>query len=372
MSKAWRFKDTTASSGGNALGGLYVYNSQGFWIANDLFTTFTGNTTTNGFQAGAGITLDGGGNFTQFGTVINNKTFDTRYGITTRNKVSSVTFIQNDTNCSTNGGAGTALDASIGLDIGWLWYQNVLGTTDTNTGGENSVFGHQSNNCVIGFALGSQNGGGTSQPSNSGGGHFYGKSEISATSTGCDVGPNTLCSIGVSVLNSINNLISWQGKQQATGWHFDGSSGGNVMLQPAFSFSTSPAPPTGTNSTESYTGFCHAWAYTTTYSNATNIVDSGAQGTTEVLGQTLTPYGTNLSTFVGDNIPLTLTAVTLNATTGFQDNGAAASNHILLGNGTDYVDASGLPCAALAAFTGDTTTSAGSCSTTTGKVNGVA
>jgi hypothetical protein len=47
-----------------------------------------------------------------------------------------------------------------------------------------------------------------------------------------------------------------------------------------------------------------------------------------------------------------LTSATVNATTGFQVNGSAASNHCLLGNGTDYVDSAN--CAPLASptFTG--------------------
>jgi hypothetical protein len=50
-----------------------------------------------------------------------------------------------------------------------------------------------------------------------------------------------------------------------------------------------------------------------------------------------------------------LTSATVNATTGFQVNGSAASNHCLLGNGTDYVDSAN--CAPLASptFTGTPT-----------------
>lgn len=48
----------------------------------------------------------------------------------------------------------------------------------------------------------------------------------------------------------------------------------------------------------------------------------------------------------------TLTATTINAITGFQVNGAAALNHVLLGNGTDYVDSASIPASIITGLPG--------------------
>lgn len=69
-----------------------------------------------------------------------------------------------------------------------------------------------------------------------------------------------------------------------------------------------------------------------------------------------------------------------NATTGYQVGGAAPSGHVLRGNGTNYIDAilalsdlsGSVTCSILPALIGDVTSSAGSCTTVVGKVNGVA
>lgn len=64
--------------------------------------------------------------------------------------------------------------------------------------------------------------------------------------------------------------------------------------------------------------------------------------------------------------------------TGYRIGGLAPSNHILLGNGTNYVDSATIPasilsgtvpCVNLPALTGDITTSAGNCATTLATVN---
>lgn len=75
----------------------------------------------------------------------------------------------------------------------------------------------------------------------------------------------------------------------------------------------------------------------------------------------------------------TVTDAITNATTGYRIGGTAPSGHVLRGNGTNYIDAilaisdlsGSVMCSILPALTGDVTTSAGSCASTVGKVNGV-
>jgi hypothetical protein len=99
--------------------------------------------------------------------------------------------------------------------------------------------------------------------------------------------------------------------------------------------------------------------------NTTAIIDT-LGGSIRMFGGAASPVTVNLATGI------------LNAA-GFQVAGLAASGNVLRGNGTNFVssalafsDLTGVgTCAQEPALTGDTTSSAGSCTTTTAKVNGV-
>jgi hypothetical protein len=82
---------------------------------------------------------------------------------------------------------------------------------------------------------------------------------------------------------------------------------------------------------------------TAPYFNATQSpyyeVNGVQLASTNLLDTTNIAYINKANTFTGSP----QTAPVINATTGFQNNGAAALNHVLLGNGTDYVDSATIP-----------------------------
>ena len=97
------------TGGGLALGGVFIQGANGFEVYDDDFEGFSGSAyvAVSGapLGAGAGLTLDGGGgggNYDQNGYVANNKFINVEYGITTRNLVSSTTFVINHVVCQSS------------------------------------------------------------------------------------------------------------------------------------------------------------------------------------------------------------------------------------------------------------------------------
>jgi hypothetical protein len=302
----------------SALGGVYLWNTNAANIHDNDFSQFEGGTKTGaqiwGYQSGVGLMLDGGyaltgstNPWTQFFAVTNNSFFLTRLNISSRNKVSSVWFAGNNLNCSDN--STTILSSSVGMDIGWLWLQNA--SSLTNNGGENTVTGGQINNCQVGVGLGLQNDD-----------VIFSKSELNLDQT------TAANFIGASLLSTVSSELHIQTKQYPTGIHVDTNSTGNTLITDPYlgacngALPTSNTPPAckaaiGQNNTGDGGSFA----------NASLVIDSGAQSTTEALGFVNATLTAN-STFTTDNFP-SLFSTTINATT--VNVGASAGGSVNIG-----------------------------------------
>ena len=135
----------------------------------------------------------------------------------------------------------------------------------------------------------------------------------------------------------------------------------------------------------------NTWTGINNFSAAANLNDGGNISGTFTGSPTLTGAvslvggGALIGSFPGTVTLGVVTATSLstafavNAVSGFTYNGGATSGHVLRGNGTAFVDAAlgfsdlsgSAACSQMPALIGDTTSSAGACTTVTGKVNGV-
>jgi len=278
-----------SSTSGMALGGIYTVGVNGFEVSDDNFQNFTGSAG-NGLGAGAGITYDGGTGYTENGYTVNNKFYNDKYGITTRNKASGNLFIMNHAIC-TNGSDAIIVN-SIAFDIGYVW--STAGGMGSS-GGENTLFANQEEGCTIGYIVDYQNYD-----------NIVSKSEITGNMT------NTANSIGFSVLNSFDVWLDAQSKNYSTGVHVNGSSTGVRLTNPRLM---------GANSTETITSDGGS------FTSASNYVEPGALPTTTVFG--LTDTQTSNSTFLNDStLALTLSPGSSAAPT--QDGTLAYNSSLLL------------------------------------------
>ncbi|HXJ96312.1 MAG TPA: hypothetical protein VMT20_26035 [Terriglobia bacterium] len=259
-----------SSTTGIALGGIYTLGVNGFEISDNNFQNFTG-AAGNGLGAGAGITYDGGpSGYTENGYTVNNKFYNTKYGITLRNKASGNLIMINHMICTNASSA--IISNSIAVDMGYTWA--TAGNTASG-GGENTLFANQEEGCMIGYIFDYQNND-----------NIISKSEITASMT------NTANSIGFSVLNSFDMWLDIQTKNYATGVHINGATTGVHFTNPRL---------LGANSTQTITSDGGS------FTSASNYVEPGALPTTAVFG--LTDTQTSNSTFQND----TTTALTLGA-----------------------------------------------------------
>ncbi|HXM63722.1 MAG TPA: hypothetical protein VN950_22870 [Terriglobales bacterium] len=127
------FQDVT----GNGLSGIHIEATRDFLLT---------NVAAYGYPVGGGFNLDGGVNFTQFGTLINPYTWMTKYGIFTTGKTASITVLGGEFNCQ-NAGSTDVIAGSRGIDIGERNH-----TASTGTGSEWSV-DVQSQNCEGGISV---------------------------------------------------------------------------------------------------------------------------------------------------------------------------------------------------------------------------
>ena len=254
------FKAGTATTG-IALGGIYTLGVNGFEVSDDNFQNFTG-AAGNGLGAGAGITYDGGTGYTENGYTVNNKFYDTKYGITLRNKASGNLIMINHMICTSASNA--IISNSIAFDMGYLWA--TAGNTAAG-GGENTLFANEVEGCTIGYIFDYQNND-----------NVISKSEITASMT------NTANSIGFSVLNSSDMWLDMQSKNYPTGVHVNGTSTGIHFTNPRL---------LGASSTQTITSDGGS------FTSASNYVEPGALPTTTVFG--LTDTQTSNSTFLNDS-----------------------------------------------------------------------
>jgi hypothetical protein len=141
------FRDMT----GNGLGGFDIKATRDCLIDSSSFFSYV---------AGTGIELDGGSNFTQFCTLWNIDTWNTKHRIQTNNKVASITMIAGEGNCQNAVSGPTDVIAnSIDLDLG-----ATNNTAGVGTISESRFYNTQAQNCQTGIGL-----------YNAGGNYFSGK-----------------------------------------------------------------------------------------------------------------------------------------------------------------------------------------------------
>jgi hypothetical protein len=221
---------------GNAFAGLNIGNTSGFNVSNDGFYGFSAGASNSNPavaadpQAGAGIEATAGqpncgsvgssgicSTWVQFGKIENNR-INARLGFTSKFNLSSVTFDSNTVNCPTASGAPEA--RSIALDIGGLWYLSNGSTLAGATGGENRVINQQSQGCLIGVLLGSQNNDRVEAKLENGN---------SPVCTG-----SSDCAIGLAVLNTQGSTLYQQSKYVAAGLYIDPNSPNNAIYENAY------------------------------------------------------------------------------------------------------------------------------------------
>jgi hypothetical protein len=298
------FSDQSVTGSGSAYAGLVVANTNGFNISNDGFYGFSAQSTgppnlTATPQAGAAIVLSGAQpsssaqsqTWVQFGKVENNH-ITSKIGITTQFSVSSVTFDSNSVNCiSVVNTPPYPTSGTIGLDIGGLWYLTNGNTfpSATATGGENRVINQQSQNCVIGTLLGSQNNDVVEEklenaPPYSGG---TGASQCAAANT------QPYCPIGLAVLNTIGSTFFAQSKKSAGGIYIDPNSTNNAIYEnetylPSGVPQGTAAVPSGDTLSTLTTLTCGTLIPCYLFNSSSLVIDPQALATTAVFG---TPPG---------------------------------------------------------------------------------
>src|SRR6202050_2072994 len=154
---------TNGAIDGMTVGNGTTANSSGFQMDNVAFQDMTGNglsgihikatrdaLLTNiaayNYTVGAGFQLDGGVNFTQFVTIDNPYTWQTKFGIQTVGKTASIYIHGGELNCQNSAGTDV-ISGSIGIDLGY-----TFNTAATGTASEWAVT-TQTQNCQIGRAL---------------------------------------------------------------------------------------------------------------------------------------------------------------------------------------------------------------------------
>src|SRR5579859_642557 len=134
------FKDVT----GNALGAFDFLAVRDFALTNiNCFQFFVG----------ACVELDGSSNFTQFGTLTNIYSWQTKYGIQSNKKVASIYVVGGEFNCQNNGSTDI-ISNSVAIDFGFTNQGNSAGAGTVSE----SMVETQAQNCQYGVAI--WNGGG--------------------------------------------------------------------------------------------------------------------------------------------------------------------------------------------------------------------
>jgi hypothetical protein len=154
---------TKSAIDGMVVGNGTTANSSGFVLKDVAFQDVTGNgfsgihieatrdallanVATYNYTVGAGFKLDGGVNFTQFISIENPYTWQTKFGIQTVGKTASIYVHGGELNCQ-NAAGTDVINGSIGIDVGY-----TFNTAATGTGSEWAIT-TQTQNCQIGRAL---------------------------------------------------------------------------------------------------------------------------------------------------------------------------------------------------------------------------
>jgi hypothetical protein len=223
------------SGPGDAYAGLNIGTTNGFNVSENTFSGFSGANSPVSFdvQGGAAIVTNGGQQecstcilnpWVQFGKIENNH-IHAKIGFTSKFKISSVTFDSNDVTCPN---PGTPMQGQIGIDIGGLWYLNLLGGLGYLSGGESRIINQQTQSCMIGVLLGGQNNDRVENKLENGG------------SSACN-GTSIYCSIGIAVLDTQASVLFSQSKSASTGIYIDPNSTNNKVYESAYTCAVSVA-----------------------------------------------------------------------------------------------------------------------------------